>query len=165
MAIFADMVSEQATEAVASYDGPRWCWLVEQWGRPVLGYGLVAPEQLLSDGAVIDVVGALTCDAVMRHWLGLAGEENAARRRVALELQDALHGFEMERAARPPQVTYSMPLSAPVPEDPYGSTHPVPAVSAASPATLPVPAPHPSRPGLIETTHQVRAFFRDHLNR
>jgi hypothetical protein len=30
---------------------------------------------------------------------------------------------------------------------------------------MPVPAVHPARPGLIETTHQVRSFFRDHLRR
>jgi hypothetical protein len=164
MAIFADMVAEQATEAAATYDGHRWRWLVEQWGRPVGRNGLVSSEQQLDDGAVIDVAGALTCDAVMRRWLGLPGEENAPKRRAALELQEALHGFEMERAARPPQVTYSMPLSAPVTEDPYGSTYPIPA-PATSPATMPVPAVHPARPGLIETTHQVRSFLRDRLRR
>jgi hypothetical protein len=164
MSVFGDLVSEQARAAWAQYDGPGWEFVWELFDRKVPSGAAI--QSVLADDAVIDVSGALTCDAVMRRWLGLLGEENAGRRRAALDLQEALHGFEMERAARPPQVIYSVPantppaqaselaafLGAPVPETP-------------GPSTLPVPAVHPARPGLIETTHQFRQFVRNHLGR
>lgn len=152
MAIFAELVAEQAQEAAAVYDGPRWCWLAERWSRHVAPF--LAPSLGALEGdPVIDVSGVPTCDAVMRRWLGLPGPENAAKRKVALELTDALHGFEMERAARPPQVTYSLPVGA------------APAAEGSGPAVLPAPTVHPDHPGLIETTHQVRQYVKGQLGR
>jgi hypothetical protein len=158
MSLFAQLAQEWAPD-----DSDKAAWYRELAGHPVEGDRSPEPT-VLEEGQVADLDGPVECNQLLTKWLG---SRDKRRRSHALGLVEALHGFEMERASRPPQVSVSIPVTvasrpADSGDEPETVAIPVPQGSPGS-AVLPAPVSVPSS-GLVETTHQLRALVRWRLH-